>query len=108
VRKRVGKEVAHMTYHRTKIAEEAKLWRYAAIWQALAGVLLVFVEQASFEPLPKDVARRIVAVATPKRDIVVGAATAASGTNAIPQGMTSTETMIGDGGPGTATYMLPG
>jgi hypothetical protein len=41
---RVGKEIAHLTYHRVTLAERAKGWPVAQIAGALGAVLRVFVE----------------------------------------------------------------
>jgi len=45
VRKRVGKETAHLTYHRQQLSPEQKEWRFMAIAQDIKGVIEVFVSQ---------------------------------------------------------------
>jgi hypothetical protein len=49
VAKRVGKEVAHLTYGRLAVTPEAKLWPFPEIAEALNGVLGVFIDS-----IPKD------------------------------------------------------
>jgi hypothetical protein len=62
---RVGKEVAHLTYGRLRVDEEAKGWPYGQIWLDVAAVLREFLAQASPELLPEEVARKIHGLTAP-------------------------------------------
>jgi hypothetical protein len=113
VRRRVGKEIAHMTYHRTKLADDARQWKYAEIWRAFGDVLRAFVVQAAPELLPRDVARRIEELASPLVGISILSTVAASATNSLPIVMdadglaTYRSPPVIEDVPGTATYRHP-
>ncbi len=51
VNRRVGKEIAHLTYARQKVTPEAKNWDVRAIWEALGELLQRFAEHALAERL---------------------------------------------------------
>jgi hypothetical protein len=104
VRKRVGKEIAHMTYHRVKLSVEARPWKYAAIWHDLSTALRDFTAQAASERLPKDVARRIAVLAAPEPAVPRFMHYAATATHGL---FAPGATRVADGGPGTATYLPP-
>lgn len=49
LRKRTGKEVAHLTYKRLNIDREQKLWNFTEICQQLGEALAIFFEQLTSE-----------------------------------------------------------
>jgi hypothetical protein len=55
IRPRVGKEIAHLTYHRAKVQVEAKNWNYGRIWLDMATVLRKFAGEARPELMPTNV-----------------------------------------------------
>lgn len=65
IRGRVGKEIAHLTYGRLKVTEEAKKWDYGQIWLDMAHVVAAFIDTASRDRLPNTVAAKMLSVLPP-------------------------------------------
>jgi hypothetical protein len=63
VRKRVGKGVAHLTYHR--LLDERKGWDYGQMWLELATIIRGFAGRASPALLPPEVAAKIIDLTEP-------------------------------------------
>jgi hypothetical protein len=97
VKQRVGKEVAHLTYGRALLTEEARLWKYAAIWLDLATVLRTFLEHASPDLLPAETANRL-------RDLAERPVLEPPAVTIYAASARQSSTSISEGGPGTATY----
>jgi hypothetical protein len=51
---RVGKEIAHITYERTKTTEGTKQWRFAQIAASIGRPLRVFIDNVSQEKVVPD------------------------------------------------------
>lgn len=51
VKRRVGKEVVHLTYHRLNITPEAKQWNFIEITHEISNVMKVFLENVEQEKL---------------------------------------------------------
>jgi hypothetical protein len=75
---RVGQEIAHLSYGRRTLEEEARAWPYGEIWIDVAAVLRRFAEQASPELLPEDVARLIQDLTVAPREITTAIESALS------------------------------
>jgi hypothetical protein len=82
---RVGQEVAHLSYGRLRIDEEAKGWPYGQMWLDIASVLQQFVAQASPELLPEDVATTIDDLTAPpsKTDTIATALSSTHGATSL-------------------------
>jgi hypothetical protein len=54
VNRRVGKEVAHLTYHRETVTQEAKGWAIVPMYLEIAGVFARFVELVPEEMIGRE------------------------------------------------------
>ncbi|MFZ1240171.1 MAG: hypothetical protein WAV74_12730 [Anaerolineae bacterium] len=54
VQKRANKEVAHLSYKRLGIADEARLWRFIDIAAAIGSIMAVFLRHVPAERLHPD------------------------------------------------------
>jgi hypothetical protein len=52
---RVGRELAHLSYERNRLTEDARQWHYEQIWRDIASAVDAFVLDASPERLPDGV-----------------------------------------------------
>jgi hypothetical protein len=51
VSRRVGKELAHLTYARLDVTPEAKRWDIRQVWESLSGVIDLFIQNVDREKL---------------------------------------------------------
>jgi hypothetical protein len=65
VKRRVNKEVAHLTYPRLLVTEEAKNWDYGRIWLDFGEVIRAFLDRASPDRLPPAVVSKIKEILPP-------------------------------------------
>jgi hypothetical protein len=72
VKKRVNKEVAHLTYHRLLVTDAAKEWSYGQIWLAFGEIIRAFLDQASPDRLPASVARQVASHLPPPKNTLAG------------------------------------
>jgi hypothetical protein len=68
VPERVGREVAHLSYGRPRLDEEARGWPVEAIAADIGATLKDFVAQADPARLPADVATKVRELTTPPVD----------------------------------------
>lgn len=57
IHKRVGKEVAHLTYARQKVTAQKKKWHFLKIWQDVLAVLRLFLDNVPESRLDKRLRR---------------------------------------------------
>jgi hypothetical protein len=59
VKPRMGKEIAHLTYHRLEVAGDAKNWRNGEIWMAIRDALVELLRRAREDRIPSAVKAKV-------------------------------------------------